>query len=223
MSRRAIFTWMLALSCLGLVGCDRLFEKDNKSQLAAAEKKATAGDYRGAVDLYETALDGTAKTADVHYRLAVMYDDKLKSPLDAMHHFERYLLLAPVGRYAKEAKAFKKEGNLKLITSLSKEGFVSQEEAVRIKNENLSLRKSVVELRAQKTPAANVAAAKGEQTQKPVPPGSRTHIVKSGETLATIATKYYKNKGKWKDLQDANFYSLEGTAKIKPGQELIIP
>jgi uncharacterized membrane-anchored protein len=41
--------------------------------------------------------------------------------------------------------------------------------------------------------------------------------------LSTIAQKYYKNKGRWKDIQDANFNSLEGTVKIKPGMTLIIP
>ena len=50
-----------------------------------AEKKAKAGDYRGAVTLYEASLDGTAQTAEVHYRLAVIYDEKLRSPLDALH------------------------------------------------------------------------------------------------------------------------------------------
>ena len=220
----------VALGFFCLSGCDRIFEKTNKNEVAEAEKLAAAGNYRGAVSQYEAALDGTAKTADIHYKLAVIYDDKLKSSLDAMHHFDRYLELAPSGRYAKEAKAYKKEGELKLLTSISKGSFLSQEEAVRIKNENLSLRKSLVELRAQKTPpiaglatGKPGAATKGEAARKPLPAGGRTHVVGPGETLASIANKYYKNKAKWKDIQDANFYALEGTAKIKPGQELYIP
>ena len=41
--------------------------------------------------------------------------------------------------------------------------------------------------------------------------------------MASIALKFYKNRARWKDIQDANFNSLDGTVKIKPGQKLIIP
>ena len=203
-------------------------------------KKAAAGDFRAAIKLYEGALDGTAETAEAHYRLALLYDDKLKSPHDALHHFERYLELAPNGPFSNEAKAYRKEGELKLMTSLTKGSFVTQADAARLKNENLTLRQRVVELLAKKetAPASPIPRAaeakqkaipaatingKGEPVQKPIPPGARTHTVLAGETLSTIAQKYFKNKARWKDIQDANFNRLEGTVKIKPGQKLIIP
>lgn len=218
---------VLALaSVLSFAGCEQLFDKGAKQEIAAADKKAAAGDVQGAIKLYEAALDGTSKTADVHYKLALIYADKLKSPGDALHHFDRYLDYAPSGTYAKEAKAYRKEGEQKLITALTKGSPVTQDEAVRLKNDNLALRKALVELRAQKNatpPPIPAGMKKGEQVQKPIPAGSRTHTVQSGETLASIAAKYYKNKSRWKDIQDANFYSLEGTAKIKKGMTLIIP
>ena len=221
--------WCLAgvmMAALALSGCDRIVDNDRQSRVAEADKKSAASDFRGAIRLYEAGLDGAAKTADLHYKLAVIYDEKLKSPMDAMHHFDRYLDLAPNGRFSKEAKAYKKEGELKLLTSISKASFISQEEAVRIKNENLALRKSLVELRAQKAPPVAAAVSptgKAEAGKKPIPKGARTHTVAPGETLASIAVRYYKSKARWKDIQDANFYSLEGTAKIKPGQDLYIP
>lgn len=219
------FARLAALGAVvALTGCDELFNKDpRKNELATANQKASAGDFRNAVKLYEASLDGTEKSAEVHFKLGVIYDEKIKSPVDALHHFSRYLELTPNGPHAKEARAFKKEAELKLVTTLSKGSFVSQDEAVRLKNENLSLRKAVVELRAQKSLPPPTPGAKGEQVQKPIPPGARTHVVEPGETLASIAVKYYKNKARWKDIQDANFYSLDGAAKIKPGQTLIIP
>jgi LysM repeat protein len=225
MMSRLIAAVLVVLISLGLNGCDQLFPRDAKQTMEAARKKASAGDFRAAIKLYESSFDGTEKTAEAHYRLALIYDDKLKSPRDALHHFERYLELAPQGPFAKDARAYRKEGELKLLTSLNKGTFVSPDEAVRLKNENLSLRKKIVELHAKKeVPApAPATTAKGEPVQKPIPPGARTHVVQSGETLASIATKYYKNSARWKDLQDANFNSLEGTVKIRPGQKLIIP
>lgn len=213
-------------AAVGFTGCERLFDKGAKQDVAAADKKVASGEMQSAIKLYESALDGTSKTAEVHYKLALIYADKLKSPLDALHHFERYLDLSPSGTYAKEARAYRKEGEQKLMASLTKGSPVTQDEAVRLKNDNLALRKALVELRAQKNatpPPTPRGMKKGEQVQKPIPPGTRTHTVQSGETLASIASKYYRSKARWKDIQDANFYSLEGTAKIKPGMQLIIP
>src|SRR3954468_22352885 len=118
---------LLASVLLTFTGCDQLFQRDTKGQMEAAGKKVTTGDFRGAIKHYEAALDGTAKTADVHYRLALLYDDKLRSPLSALHHMERYLELAPKGTYAKEAAAYKKEGELKLLNSLSGGKLLTQE------------------------------------------------------------------------------------------------
>ena len=219
--RRAIF--LAALLGLPLAGCDQIFEKVRAGETQTAEKKIAAGDFRGAVALYETALDGTAKTAEVHYKLALLYDDKLKQPLDALHHLQRYLELTPAGGHARDARAYKKEGEARLLTQLGKGSPMTQQEAVRLKNENQLLRDQLTALRAQKALPAATMNARGEAVQKAIPPGARTHTVQPGETLSMIAQKYFKNKGRWKDIQDANFNAMEGTVKIRPGMTLIIP
>src|SRR4051812_13968919 len=109
--------------------------------MAAAAKKGKAGDYRGAVTLYEAVLDRTPQTAEGHYRLAVIYDEKLTSPLEALDHFQRYLPLAPKGAFPKGALGYKKEGDLKLLNALNTGTPMSEEEAVELKNQNLFLRK----------------------------------------------------------------------------------
>jgi tetratricopeptide (TPR) repeat protein len=214
------------LLAITFCGCEQLFDKGKAQNLETAKKKASAGDYQGAITYYEASLDETAESADAHYRMASIYADKLRSPINAMHHYERYLRLAPAGPHAKEAKAYRKEGEQKLLVSLTKGNPISQQEAAKIRNENLELRNALATLRARKNatpPPLPKGMKKGEQVQKPIPPGSRTHVVKSGETLGKIAEKYYRSKARWKDIQDANFYALEGTAKIKPGMTLIIP
>ncbi|WP_049975674.1 Cell division protein CpoB [Chthoniobacter flavus] len=208
---------------LALPACERLFDKGTKENIAAADKKAAAGDYRTAVDLYEGALDGTAKTAEVHYKLALLYDDKLKSPIDALHHMDRYIELAPNGPHVRDAKAYKKEGEARLLTKLSNGSPITQQDAVRLKNENQILREQLTALRAQRAMPAATLNAKGEPMQKPIPPGARTYTVQSGDTLAKISRKYYKTPARARDIQDANFNALSGTVKIKPGMVLIIP
>ena len=214
---------LFALALFACSGCDRLFDRGSKDETYAADKKAAAGDYHAAILIYESALDGTAKSAEIHYKLALIYDDKLKSPLDALHHMNRYLELAPAGAHLREARAYKKEGEAKLLTLWSKGSPITQQEAVRLKNENQILREQLSSVRAQKSISAATLNGKGDPIQKAIPPGARTHTVQPGETLSTIALKFYKNKARWKDIQDANFNSLEGTVKIKPGMTLIIP
>ena len=225
---RAVFfvacAWMLTSLC----GCEQLFDKGSAKSIELAEKQAGAGDFPGAVRLYESALDGTPKTAEVHYKLALIYADKLKSPLDALHHFDRYVALLPAGPHAKEARDFRAEGERKLLEKLTDGSPFTQQDAVKLKNQNLELIKALADCRASRQAAAATAqpppgVKKGEQAQKPIPAGARTHVVEPHETLASIAQKYYKSKARWKEIQDANFYPMEGTAKIKPGMTLVIP
>ncbi|HEX8294845.1 MAG TPA: LysM peptidoglycan-binding domain-containing protein [Chthoniobacteraceae bacterium] len=226
--RRARFSSVclaLMAALLGLSGCDQWFKKSSKDDLAKGDRKVAAGDFRGALAEYEAALDGTAATAEAHYKLALIYDDKLKNPQGALHHLDRYLDLSPNGARAKDAKSIRKQTEQKLALAQGKGSFMTQEESVRLKNDNLLLRKLLAELRAQKAaPAPTASASKGgDVAQKPIPPGTRTHVVQQGETMASIAQKYYKSKARWKDIQDANFYSTNNTPKIKVGQTLIIP
>jgi nucleoid-associated protein YgaU len=220
---RALAKVLLALALFSAPGCDRLFDKGSKDEIAAAEKKAAAGDFRGAVQLYEASLDGTAKTAETHYKLALLYADKLKSPLDAIHHLDRYLELAPTGAHAKDAKSLKKEDENKLLVQLSNGTPSTQAEAVRLKNENQMLLEKLALIRSQKPPPPATLNPKGEPVQNPIPPGARTYTVKAGDTLAKISRQFYKNSARAKDIQDANFNQLSGAVKIKPGMVLLIP
>ena len=222
---RAFVVVVFAALALAGAGCEKLFQKDSDRTLDAGDKKAAAGDMRMAIKYYEAALDGTARTAEVHYKLAMIYDDKLNEPINALHHFDRYLGLAPDGAHVKEARSHQKEVSLRLAESLKGGAFITQAEAVRINRENLDLRMQLVKLRAQKAApaAAQGTGAKGEMVQKPIPPGARTYIVQKGDTLGSIAAKFYKNKARWPQIRDANFQGAKGTPPIKAGQELVIP
>ena len=222
---RAWFFAAFATLAFAGAGCERLFQKDRERTLDAGDKKAAAGDLRMAIKFYEAALDGTARTAPVHYKLAMIYGDKLNEPVNALHHFQRYLELAPEGAHAKEAKSRQKESSLRLAESLKGGAFVTQAEAVRINKENFDLRMEIVKLKVPKaSPApAQPGGANGQPVKAPIPPGARTYTVAKGDTLGSIAAKFYKNKARWPKIRDANFPGAKGTPPIRAGQELIIP
>lgn len=194
-----------------------------------ADASTTAGDYAKAIALYETALDGTAKSADVHYRLGVLYDDKMNDPLNAVHHFRRYLALAPNGPRAADAKKFMKRDELSLVTSLSGDGVMSRTEAARLKNENLTLHKELEERRAQIANATATGAAKDAKAKKGAADakasahGGRTYVVRRGDTLASISRKFYKKTAGWKRILDANRKIVDDPENLKVGETLTIP
>lgn len=222
------------MALLAFTGCDRLKSvMDRKPDAAVAQKRVRDGDYRGGVEVYESLLDGTPKSADMHFSLALLYEKELEDPYSAVHHFGRYLNLAPAGARAKDAQAAIAQCRFKISSAMVSGPLVSQQEAVHLKNENQRNIKVIAELQAQVKSLRAAASsagvgtvpqtAKGEPARKVIPPGARMHTVGPGETLGSIAAKYYKNKARWKEIQEANFQHAEGTVKIKPGQELYIP
>lgn len=204
-------------------GCDRMITPRSSQIIKDAENKTTDGNYLRAITLYESALDDSPRAADVHYRLALLYDDKMHDPLHALHHFKRYLTLAPSGPHASEVKNFMKKDELELGTSLSGDSVVSRAEAARLKNENLALRKEVEDQRARhsndKLPVdPKIAGADKKPANAP-----RTYVVRQGDTLASISRKFYKSSGRWKKIRDANKGVIDNPAKLKPGTTLTIP
>jgi tetratricopeptide (TPR) repeat protein len=135
-----------------------------------ADAKAAEGDYLRAINLYEAALDDSPRCAGIHYKLALLYDDKMNEPLNALHHYKRYLTLSPTGSHAAEVKNFMKRDEMTLATTLSGDAIVTRAEAARLKNENLTLRRELDDRTAKlkmatdnKTEARKASAADGSK------------------------------------------------------------
>ncbi len=216
--RRPFIAMLIACS---LAGCEK--GQDPRDALDTADKRVKVGAFNEAIRAYESALDGTAKSAEVHYKMAVLYDEKLKSALDAIHHYDRYLAYMPTGIHAKESTAAKADCEKRLQTKMSKEGLMSTAEAVRLRGVNERLTQRIAELSAPK-PNTNTGPRTPNLNEKdPLPPGSKQYVVARGDTLASIAMKFYKNRAMAPHIKDANFNQLGGKDIIRLGQTLIIP
>jgi LysM repeat protein len=225
MSTKYFFNNFAAALLLGLAltnaSCDRMITPRSAQIIKDAENKTADGNYLRAIALYESALDDSPRTAEVHYRLALLYDDKMHDPLHALHHFKRYLTLAPSGPHANDVKNFMKKAELELGTSLSGDAVVSRAEAARLKNENLALRKEVDEFRARHPTEKAMTETKPPDKKSGATP--RTYVVKEGDTLASISRKFYKSSSRWKKIRDANRSAIQDPAKLKPGTTITIP
>ncbi len=59
---------------------------------------------------------------------------------------------------------------------------------------------------------------------KPTPPaGGRVHTVTKGDTLFSIAQKYYGSRGRWRDIYSANRDQLPSENSLRLGMQLKIP
>src|SRR5207253_7388273 len=127
----------------GLAGCDRLGNSRYAQLMQDADSKSASGDFARAINLYEAALDDSPRCAEVHYKLALLYDDKLNDPVSALHHFRRYLALSPNGSHANDVKNSIKRDEVAVLTTLSGDSVVTRADAARLRNENLNLHKEL--------------------------------------------------------------------------------
>jgi LysM repeat protein len=210
-----------------LAGCERMITSRQAQLLKDAETKVAQNDFLRAINLYEAALDDSPRCADIHYKMALLYDDKLSDPVSALHHFKRYLSLAPSGPHASDARNFMKRDEVALLTSLSGDSVVSRAEAARLKNENLSLRKEIEDRWAKNRNAEKTSDTSPKTSPTPEKTADKkkgqTYVVQSGDTLASISRKFYKSSTRWKEILHANSKKIDNPAKLKVGETLTIP
>jgi len=204
--------------------CDRMVTSRNSRLVKEADWKAAQGDYLWAINLYEAALDGTPQSAEVHFKLALLYDDKMNDPLHALHHFKRYLVLDPNGTHAVDVKDFMKRDEVALGTSLSGDSVVTRTEAARLRNENLNLRRQIDAGPVKPRPIADKSPSHHGDKEKAESKKSGSHyVVKEGDTLASISRKFYKTSKRWREIRDANEKTVDDPDNLKAGLTLTIP
>src|SRR6266699_7018092 len=182
-------------SACGFSSCDRVMTSRDAQLVKDADGKSAQGDFLRAIDLYEAALDDSPRCAEIHYKLALLYDDKMNDPLSALHHFRRYLTLSPNGSHAGDVKNSMKRDEVAVLTTLSGDSVVTRAEAARLRNENLDLHKELearsgtLRSGSEKSIAGDASSTRTASKKS----GGRTYIVQSGDTLASISRKFYKS------------------------------
>ena len=219
----ANLSW-LCLSLLfiyGLAACDRVGNSRYSQLTQDADNKTAQGDFERAVNLYEAALDDSPRGAEVHYKLALLYDDKLNDPVSALHHFKRYLALSPNGPHAKDVKVSIKRDEIAALTALSGDSVITRAEAARLRNENLTLHKQLEERATSRTAfekSEGIDARKAGSKKT-----GKTYVVQSGDTLFSISRKFYKSPKRWKAILEANKKDIRDPKDLTVGQTLVIP
>jgi LysM repeat protein len=207
----------------GLAGCDWIGSSRYDQLIQDADTKSAQGDFARAVDLYEAALDDSEniRKAEVHYKLALLYDDALHDPVSALHHFKRYLAVSPNGPHVKDVKESIKRDEIAALTALSGDSVITRAEAVQLRNENLTLHK---ELETRSASRSTLEKSGGNDTKKARGhKAGETYIVQSGDTLFSISRKFYRSPKHWKQILEANKKNIRDPKDLTIGQTLVIP
>lgn len=130
-----------------LSGCDLLTTSQTGRNIRDGNEAVVRGEVQKALQNYEKALDGTLLSAEAHYRLGLLYEDQLKNEIGALHHFERYLELAPQGQFATDVKGYVDRLRLVIVSRLAEGTVMPASEASRLRNENLDLRQQITQMR----------------------------------------------------------------------------
>ena len=208
----------------GLAGCDRVGSSRYAQLIQDADSKSAQGDFARAVDLYEAALEDSEslRKAELHYKLALLYDDKLNDPVSALHHFRRCLTLSPNGPHVKDVKESIQRDEIAALTALSGDSVITRAEAARLRNENLTLHKEL-ETRVASPRIGSEKSQTNEAKKAGAKKAARTYVVQSGDTLFSISRKLYKSPRHWKDILEANKKNIRDPKDLTVGQTLIIP
>jgi tetratricopeptide (TPR) repeat protein len=75
---------------------------------------------------------------------------------------------------------------------------------------------------ARPTPPTTQAATPATK-QAPVPANARRHTVRAGDTLYSLAQRYYGNRSRWREIYQANRGVMKSESDMKIGMQLVIP
>jgi LysM repeat protein len=218
-----VCTYLSIFFICGLAGCDRIGGSRYAQLTQDADNKSAQGDFARAINLYEAALDDSPRCAEIHYKLALLYDDKLNDPVSALHHFKRYLALSSNGPHANEVRSSMKRDEIAALTALSGDSVITRSEVARLRNENLNLRKELEAHAVSSRTPSQKSQTNDASSKKNSKKADRTYVVQSGDTLFSISRKFYKSPHHWKEILEANGKNVRDPKKLTAGQTLVIP
>jgi nucleoid-associated protein YgaU len=212
-----------------LTGCERArVAPELSATYQAARQASERNDHPAAAVAYRQLLDQYPSFARGHLELAMLYDEKLGDPIEAIHHYRRYLALESSSDRRRVVEDFTERSKLALVGKAPTTG-ADAGELVRLQDQNNALLAEIATLKATAvpTPVTNVVVTPVPATNPVVvvtePARPRTHIVQKGDTLFSLAVRYYGTPTAWDKIYQANKSSLPNKDQLRIGQSLVIP
>jgi LysM repeat protein len=187
-------------------------DEQREPHFLQGKNRLQALDYTGAIESFERALEMNSRSSAAHFELGLLNEEYLKDYAVAIYHYQRFLQLRPGA--PQEGNTLQRIMTCKQYiakdVSLGPVSQSMQKDLDRFAEENTLLRQRVTELeeslaRSQSAAAAAVATGAPRNDSSPLalnnpvtprtepkaaPAAGRTHTIKSGDTLDSIARRY---------------------------------
>jgi tetratricopeptide (TPR) repeat protein len=226
-------------------------EAEREVNYQRAKKLYEQGDFAGAAEFYNKAVAVNPDFADAQLELGLLCEGKLSDPIAAIYHYRRFLELKPDSEKRHVVEDFVQRAQLSLAAKLPQSPLIDPVELTRLQNEKASLLQENAMLRsriAELEKAATTVEA-GTPTTEVMPmasssstaiaPGiimasapmmstaessaARVHVVQRGDTLQSLALRYYGTRSAWEKIYQANRNGLPSKDQLKIGQQLVVP
>ena len=231
---------VLMTTVLLVVGCDdnkdsnaRTFELDDPEfrQGLTYEKQHES---RRALECFLRVIDSRKGAAESHLEAGRMYID-LKEPLSAIYHFNEYIRLKPTSDQSKIVRQMIKTAEKLYLEQIP--GRPLEPDAIgttdqyaqlqKLKAENEKLKREVAELsrvnKVSEVPISNSASSTNTKTSSTGVKSSTTYMIKSGDTLTSIAKRFYGTDQRKNEIYNANKTKIKNPAKLQVGVTIEIP
>ena len=226
---------LLATALVWAAGCDRLTtstggDLERNPDYRHARNAEAAGDFHVAEVFYNKTLRAIPNAGQAHLEFGVLCDEKLGDPITAIYHYRQFLELEPNSERRQVVEGYIERAKLSLVAKLPATTSTDPGELLRLQSENSALRQENANLRthaAEPERVTNVVASAGNPpavVMTNLPSNTvRTHTVQKGDTLFSIAVKYYGARSAWEKVYTANRANLPSKDQLKIGQQLVIP
>lgn len=238
---------LILILLLGFSGCDpgtnAPLDEQKDPHYLNGRSRVAAQDYKGAIEEFEKALEANPHSASAHFELAWLNEEYVKDYAAAIYHYEQHLRLRPDSEYAERAKDRIRSCKMDLVKNevLAPVSQGIQRDLERLSAENLLLKRQIEALQNQlaqrgttpsaapnvsytqpePAPTAQARAAENEPNTQATHSTSehpRSHVVKSGETIISIAAKY----GVKLNVMLAANPNVD-PRRLQVGQKLVVP
>jgi LysM repeat protein len=236
---------------LGVVlgGCEpssqSALDDEKEPHFILGQSRVNSMNYQGAIEAFEESLEADPHSAQAHYQLAMLYENKESDPAAAIYHYQQFLRFNPDAENAEiitqHIASCKQQLAADVLAMPGTPAAIKQIEDLTEKNRQLQSQVDGWIAYYKNQPAMrtnNFAAPENNlpppQTQNPTPAQTepiapvnpkppvnatqRTHVVAAGETESAIARKFGI---KLSALQAAN--PGLNPSKLRIGQPLNIP
>lgn len=185
-------------------------------------------------------------SADAHFECGEIYLTYYKDPISAIYHYREFLLQNPNGkqsplvrqRILTAEKAFLEQiPALKTANHDSRQGLLKTIKLLQDENSRLKKKYGLLLAKVQ-----TLKPAPGQSSPPPTPREDTHHYIEAaqkksesqgnfhrrykvvgGDTLSKISCKVYGSPLRWQEIFDANRHLLKSPARLRIGQELVIP